>query len=76
MTILMLPGNILNYQFWKILIKIFYFCGNLMLQSVIKSLGNIQLAESLRSWYLYREEATRELWSEIFRIKCLSISLV
>ena len=31
-------------------------------ESVIQSLGNIQLAEALRSWYLYREEATKEFY--------------
>ena len=31
-------------------------------ESVLRSLGNIQLAESLRSWYLFRENATIELY--------------
>ena len=35
-------------------------------ESVLKSLGNIQLAESLRSWYLYREEATKEFYDHKF----------
>ena len=29
-------------------------------ESVLRSLGNIQLADSLRSWYLFREKATIE----------------
>ena len=35
-------------------------------ESVLKSLGNIQLAESLRSWYLYREEASKEFYGHKF----------
>ena len=31
-------------------------------EGILKSLGNIQLAESLRVWYLYREEATKEFY--------------
>ena len=35
-------------------------------EGVLNSLGNIQLAESLRSWYLYREEATKEFYGYKF----------
>ena len=31
-------------------------------ESVLNSVGNMQLAESLRSWYLYREQATEEFY--------------
>ena len=44
-------------------------------ESILKSLGNIQLAESLRVWYLYREEATVEFYghkfSELSACQCL-----
>ena len=35
-------------------------------ESVLNYLGNIQLAESLRSWYLFREEATKEFYGYKF----------
>ena len=35
-------------------------------ESVLNSLGNIQLAEALRSWYLFREEATVEYYGNKF----------
>ena len=35
-------------------------------ESVLNSLGNIQLAESLRSWYLFREDATKEFYGYKF----------
>ena len=35
-------------------------------EGVLNSLGNIQLAESLRSWYIYREEATIEFYDKKF----------
>ena len=35
-------------------------------ESILNSLGNIQLAEALRSWYLYREIATVEFYGSKF----------
>ena len=44
-------------------------------ESILKSLGNSQLAESLRAWYLFREEATVEFYgykySELSSCQCL-----
>ena len=35
-------------------------------ECILKSLGNMQLADSLRSWYYYREEATKEFYDHSF----------
>ena len=35
-------------------------------ECILNSLGNVQLAESLRSWYRYREEATKEFYGQKF----------
>ena len=35
-------------------------------ESILNSIGNTQLAESLRSWYVYREEATVEFYGHKF----------
>ena len=52
-----------------------YLWNSLAPESILKSLGNIQLAESLRVWYLYREEATVEFYghkfSELSACQCL-----
>ena len=43
-----------------------YLWNSLAPESILNSLGNIQLAESLRVWYLYREEATIEFYGHKF----------
>ena len=52
-----------------------YLWNSLAPESILNSLGNIQLAESLRVWYLYREEATLEFYghkfSELSACQCL-----
>ena len=59
----MLPGKSIELSFLEKFnqdVSLLWKCN--APECVLNSLGNIQLADSLRSWYLYREEATKEFY--------------
>ena len=67
MKILILLGKILKYSFCKKNNQdalLLWKCN--APECVLNSLGNIQVADSLRSWYIYREQATKECYGHKF----------